>query len=426
MPSFIFTSPIGGSGKSDLFAISLVMPIDKLSLYLPISHLVIGRMRSLIKKKQAILKKEGELSPSVFAQFTDLLNPFLSAISTMGIYLEPSSQLVDTVFYPGNETMFELTFLRKAISSHLQTGGVTIVVGHDAGRINMMIQTLVSERIACTHAHALRYSIPHLAPRWVCDMLGGHMCTYVSLPFPTMLTCSSSCQHAHAHAHTRLLQAIFLTRDERRKSRFAFDAGTAQYAPDLCLQGIILAEGEFDIDASLVLQSESPSSVISLKDLTVRQTKERNEYKIIHGESFVDELRRLEGADPVDARPPMPKKHLFHYIQDKSLLVRDVVDRVFKPYPRHIRQAMLSHFYRGLYRKANVMIQYIDAVGAKPASPMSDEDIRVMRRDLELTCRQDFEILLAFADKLRPGMFDTLLGDPIIKEELMIGLLGAF
>lgn len=72
--------------------------------------------------------------------------------------------------------------------------------------------------------------------------------------------------------------AIFLTRDERRKSRFAFDAGTAQYAPDLCLQGIILADGEFDIDASLILQSESPSSVISLKDLTVRQTKERNEY----------------------------------------------------------------------------------------------------------------------------------------------------
>jgi hypothetical protein len=49
-----------------------------------------------------------------------------------------------------------------------------------------------------------------------------------------------------------------------------------------------------------------------------------------------------------------------------------------------------------------------------------------LRRDLELTCRQDFEILIAFAEKLRPGMFDSLLGDPFGKEELMMGLLGAF
>jgi hypothetical protein len=51
-------------------------------------------------------------------------------------------------------------------------------------------------------------------------------------------------------------------------------------------------------DAALILQSESPSSVISLKDLTVRQTKERNEYKIIHGETFAEELRVLEASDP--------------------------------------------------------------------------------------------------------------------------------
>jgi hypothetical protein len=99
-------------------------------------------MRSLIKKKQAILKKAGELSSTVYEEFTMLLNPFLASISTMGIYIEPKSQLVDTVFYPGNETLFDLTFLRKAILSHLQTGGVTIVVGHDPGRINVMIQTL--------------------------------------------------------------------------------------------------------------------------------------------------------------------------------------------------------------------------------------------------------------------------------------------
>jgi hypothetical protein len=63
------------------------------------------------------------------------------------------------------------------------------------------------------------------------------------------------------------------------------------------LQGILLATGEADIDASLILQSQSPSTVVSLTDLSVRQTKERNEYIILHGEAAGDELRRLEG-DP--------------------------------------------------------------------------------------------------------------------------------
>jgi hypothetical protein len=66
--------------------------------------------------------------------------------------------------------------------------------------------------------------------------------------------------------------------------------------------------------------------------------------------------------------------------QDRSVIVRDVFENIFKPYPRHIRQALLSHFYRGLYRKAHVIIQHVDAIGASPKNPMTDEDIRCMRQ----------------------------------------------
>ena len=70
--------------------------------------------------------------------------------------------------------------------------------------------------------------------------------------------------------------------------------------------------------------------------------------------------------------------------------------------------------------------RYVDSVGASAARPMNDEEIRHMRRDLELNCSHDFDIILAFAEKLRKGMFQTLLGDPVEKEEQMLGLLGTF
>ena len=57
---------------------------------------------------------------------------------------------------------------------------------------------------------------------------------------------------------------------------------------------------------------------------------------------------------------------------------------------------------------------------------MNDEESRAMRRDLELSNPQDFNIILAYSEKLRKGMFVTLLGDPVEREEQMLGLLGAF
>eukprot|EP00039_Didymoeca_costata_P006491 m.90684 g.90684 ORF g.90684 m.90684 type:complete len:606 (+) comp13277_c0_seq3:456-2273(+) len=363
MASFIFTTPLdssSGAGGS-LYVISLVQQLEMIDKYLPISTLCIARMRSLIKKLQAMLKKVGSLTPAVQDEFTELLRPFLTDMSTMGISLTPGMELTGTAFSPGNETLFDIHFLRKAVTSHLQTGGVTVVLGHDSTLIDIMIRTL----------------------------------------------------------------ALFLTNDERQQSRFALkNIEYTAYAPDLFLQGLILQKGDVDIDPELIIQSESPSSVISLIDQSVRQTKERNEYMVLHDQSKTDELLRLEGLEISDSKTS--QKQLLHSIQDKSIMVKELLDLVFKPHTRHNRKALLTHFYGGLYRKAHVIVQYVKHLGASVNNPMTDEHIRLMRRDLELNCQQDFEIMLAFSEKLRKGMFTSLLGDPLAKEEQMLGLLGAF
>lgn len=71
--------------------------------------------------------------------------------------------------------MFDVGFIRKAITSHLQTGGVTVVMGKDYTQVNLMISSL----------------------------------------------------------------ALLLTKDERRLSRYAQPLARMAYAPDLILQGLI-------------------------------------------------------------------------------------------------------------------------------------------------------------------------------------------
>lgn len=364
--SFIFTSPINDHPQSDqLFSFSLVLPLARLQHFLPIQQLCIDRIRSMVRKFQRIIKKERGLTDRLWSELTALLRPFTFNIATTGIFLEPGRELEYSVFFPGNETCFELAFLRRAITGHLQTGGVTVVLGHDLRTVNLMVSSL----------------------------------------------------------------ALFLTGEEQRQSRLAIASPGAGYAPDLRLQGLILRAGETEIDPGLLIESWAPSTVITLHDQLVRQTKDRNEYRVLRAETEKLELLRLEGSGSARAGGSgiggggrhrsgtgIETPELIQVVADRSMLVRNVLDQVFKPYPPKIKQALLSHFSSGLYRKAHAIIQYVDALSVTAANPMTTAQIGSLRHDLKVnSC--DFKILLAFADKLRSDMFATLPSDPVTRED---------
>ena len=105
-----------------------------------------------------------------------MMIPVLQTVNSIGVQPMPSAvDMRRTIFAPGNEALFDYDFIRLAITSHLQTGGVTVVMGPRKDIINMLIDSL----------------------------------------------------------------AVFLTHDERRQSRYAQDEGDLSYAPDLFLQGIV-------------------------------------------------------------------------------------------------------------------------------------------------------------------------------------------
>eukprot|EP00050_Salpingoeca_kvevrii_P008873 m.305615 g.305615 ORF g.305615 m.305615 type:complete len:506 (+) comp18040_c0_seq1:3-1520(+) len=357
--SFAFYAQIGEK-DANLFSFALVLPVDAMSAYLELHTLWAERICSLLKRLQVFLRREPS-PPAALEKFSAALNPFLINLDSLGVAsLTEGIDMSRTVFGPENETQFDIVFLRMAITSHLQTGGVTIVLGHDEIRVNLMINTL----------------------------------------------------------------AVFLSPDERRRSRYARPDCDTGFAPDLFLQGIVKPANEsFDLTARDIVQSQLPSTLINLATNTVRQTKQLNEYAMIHAESERDELQRLQGQ--LDA--PTLHPELLHDVPNQSGIVRQLLERLFRPSPAEIRNALLRQFLRLLHRKALVMIQFVDELGATKQNPLRSDQRKQLRKGLGTAFTfSDFSIILAAAEKLRTGMFMRVYGDPADRQQRLVEMLSTF
>jgi hypothetical protein len=270
--------------------------------------------------------------------------------------------------------------------------------------------------------------------------------------------------------------AVFLKKEERRRSRYASDSRDAAYAPDLFLQGIVQDLHTAQLTAAQIIQSSTPSTIVSLADCSVRQTKQRIEYAFLRGEHESTALQRFEeetlsvsgldvislshlassttpgvsarahgvGSSTVTSTPVMPAAgagpgssgsnsnnsdatgQLFHAISTPSRLLRDFFKQIFKPNTIYIRQAFLEQFLRTVFREAFVLLQQADAMQATPSTPLSADALRKLRRVLLLTEDGDFDIVLAFAEKLRKDTTLSVIGDPRQREQQAINLLQGF
>mmetsp|Transcript_15697 Transcript_15697/g.40633 ORF Transcript_15697/g.40633 Transcript_15697/m.40633 type:complete len:609 (+) Transcript_15697:638-2464(+) len=391
MGSFIFTA----EEDEPPYALSLVVPLTELSAYLSIQKLTITRMRHLVKKLQILLKLDSKLSESTILGFTDLLVPFLTSIGQIGIPspISDGFDLQRTAFGDGNCGKFSPEFLALAITAHLESGGVSIVLGDDVSTINMMVETL----------------------------------------------------------------AIFLHEDECKQSRFAYDTSEERcYAPDLILQGLI-QEKVFDPD--VLMRSTMPSTVINTKTKLVQQAN-RAEHLVRHAEAEEAELQLLEtsvkdttaaaAAAAVDvglsaagaprltataARETAHRKEILRHagheklwdVRDKSPMVMQLLQTVGSVAgDGPVCQKILQHFCVGINRKANMVIQVVNAYQASSEAPIAPDNVDVFRRSVGLTNEADYDIVLAAAEKLRSGTYSAMKGDPLDMQDKVLGLFATF
>eukprot|EP00038_Savillea_parva_P028344 m.64471 g.64471 ORF g.64471 m.64471 type:complete len:632 (-) comp8227_c0_seq2:50-1945(-) len=386
MGSFIFTSDEAAPAGEPPYALSLVMPLTELSAYLSIQKLCINRMRHLIKKLQVLLKADSKITDSTINGFTDLLGPFFKSISEIGIPspISDGFDLERTAFGQANLGRFPTDFLALAITAHLESGGVSIVIGDNRETVNMMVETL----------------------------------------------------------------AVFLREDECKQSRYAHDTSEEEgggYAPDLILQGLI-QDGAFDPD--VLMRSTMPSTVINTKTFQVQQAN-RAEHLVRHAESEEVELRLLKATVKGTGVTTSAKagvaaqrlsgahhrkeilRHAGHEklwdVRDKSPFVVDLLQTA-----KHVAdnpavcQTLLQHFCVGINRKANVVIQVVNAYSATPDAPVGSDKVDAFRKNVGLVNEADYDIVLAAAEKLRVGTYAAMKGDPLDMQDKVLGLFATF
>ena len=61
-----------------------------------------------------------------------------------------------------------------------------------------------------------------------------------------------------------------------------------------------------------------------------------------------------------------------------------------------------------------------------PTHTFFHEDLAYLRQNLELPTDPDFRIVLAAAERLQPGAYASMYGDPTMREESIVNLFSAF
>lgn len=333
----------------NISGLSLILPFSELKSYLPLVELVEERVKILIAKLRVLQAKDLVSSLSSFGNYVPRFIKTITSLRTAGI--PDSVPISETAFSLGKANLFDNIFLMRVITCHLQTFGSTLVVGKALDKVNLMVNTL----------------------------------------------------------------ALLLPLEERRRSRYAVEALKTDldlYDSDLFVQGLLKTSKEpFSLPVKGIITSSLPSTLVDLDTSDVKQTHPFNEHVLIRKEFIDIELALL--LEEVQDAPMFPALGLFHNSEEVGLLVQTFIhDLSLLPCICGVREGFIDNFLRLLDRKALALIKYVEAKSSFGTVSLDHTAKRQLRQDLQLATEADYSIILARAEKLHPGIYTFLNGDP--------------
>ncbi|XP_048639076.1 guanine nucleotide exchange factor C9orf72 homolog [Marmota marmota marmota] len=104
-------------------------------------------------------------------------------------------------------------------------------------------------------------------------------------------------------------------------------------------------------------------------------------------------------------------KNIFQDVLHRDTLVKAFLDQVFHLKPGlSLRSTFLAQFLLVLHRKALTLIKYIEDDTQKGKKPF--KSLRNLKIDLDLTAEGDLNIIMALAEKIKPGLHSFIFGRP--------------
>lgn len=204
--------------------------------------------------------------------------------------------------------------------------------------------------------------------------------------------------------------AMFLSPTEKYCCRYVSSDQAQVYCPDLCVQGL-LQDTEGSIPASLnnIYASQYPTTLIDIQTEHVTRSCLPHEHYRHKHESLKQELVSLwRGQDTQGYY----NGDLFYTYDDPETLVKNFLDDMsLLPTTEGIRETYVYQFVQFLQKKALALIKHIEAESKQGKFPIRS-NLKKLKHDLSLTVPGDFHIILATAEKLKPGIYGFLLNDP--------------
>ncbi|XP_053910475.1 guanine nucleotide exchange factor C9orf72 homolog isoform X2 [Cuculus canorus] len=344
------------NGDRSTYGLSIILPQNELSFYLPLHRVCVDRLTHIIRKGRIWMHK----GQSIIPMLTGEVIPVMELLSSMKSHSVPEEiDISDTVLNDDDigDSCHE-GFLLNAISSHLQTCGCSVVVGSSAEKVNKIVRTL----------------------------------------------------------------CLFLTPSERKCSRLCRNESSFKYESGLFVQGLLKdATGSFVLPFRQVMYAPYPTTHIDVDVNTVKQMPPCHEHIYNQRRYMRSELTAFWRANSDEEMSQdrvihtdesfTPDLNVFQDILHRDTLVKTFLDQIFHLKPGlSLRSTFLAQFLLVLHRKALTLIKYIEDDTQKGKKPF--KSLRSLKIDLDLTTEGDLNIIMALAEKIKPGLHSFVFGRP--------------
>ncbi|XP_065512509.1 guanine nucleotide exchange factor C9orf72 homolog isoform X2 [Caloenas nicobarica] len=344
------------NGDRSTYGLSIILPQSELGFYLPLHRVCVDRLTHIIRKGRIWMHK----GQSIIPMLTGEVIPVMELLSSMKSHSVPEEiDISDTVLNDDDigDSCHE-GFLLNAISSHLQTCGCSVVVGSSAEKVNKIVRTL----------------------------------------------------------------CLFLTPSERKCSRLCRNESSFKYESGLFVQGLLKdATGSFVLPFRQVMYAPYPTTHIDVDVNTVKQMPPCHEHIYNQRRYMRSELTAFWRANSDEEMSQdhiihtdesfTPDLNVFQDILHRDTLVKAFLDQIFHLKPGlSLRSTFLAQFLLVLHRKALTLIKYIEDDTQKGKKPF--KSLRSLKIDLDLTAEGDLNIIMALAEKIKPGLHSFIFGRP--------------
>ena len=403
-----------------LFTISIVMNRENLSKFMVINFIMKEKLITLAKiMKHFADQYTNSNQNEVVSNFENHLHEFVQLYDSLSriVYSPPSMNLYTTLFseeislkrlYESEE---ESIFLQRAISSHLETHGYSVVVGlpNQLREINVWVNTLAM--FLSQHEKQL---IKH-AKKIEATKLPTEIQTVVKTSF-----------FKRASAPVKMLDPENL------------------FKPEIFVQGLVVTPDVSHwkdlIPTKSLLSGRYPISVIDLKDRKVYSFKKYQYFQAFKQEFFEESESKNILNDFGIQNTGNDKQFRDHYEEARRICtsVQELFYVILKVMPLTIypsmRYSLISEFVRLLNRKALALAKYVHSMrNVEMIAPakiqkvlvkhvMINNSVQKYRPD-DLT--SELMAITATAEKLQHGVYTIVTGDPRQEAEDVVNFLGS-